>query len=298
MKYIRLPNGSKMECYDCIITGGTCLIKFVNAELDIIKAFLGSGIIDYIDLLDEDEVLIRTCDIYAKRRQILLEETTIPHTEHRIVRSAYTETVPAVIDEETGNVIQPARVIEHPDETEPITRQIPANMITAVLEKPGIKEEIENLKQAVGITDPNQMTLEEFKDYYIRLSKDKLDRYLTENPLVSDCHNDIESTYSITKEKQNLMAVNYVTYMVKKQFDPDTAVLTWNESGDICEKWKEKEFWDLITEVDRVVKPLVLWQQILENRIRRCTSLEQVKKISFDYSVSDIRNGAEIPIHS
>lgn len=290
MKYVRLPNGSKLECYDCLITGSTCLIKFTDTALDTVKEFLGNEIIDYIDLLNEDGDLTRTCNIYAKCRQLLVEETTVPKTEYRVVREAYTELIPAFTDAASGELIQPARYIEHPDETEPVIRQIPVSMVTAVLEKPGIKEELENLKQAVGIANTNQMTLDEFKDYYIKKSKESLDLYLTTHPLVSDCHNDTEHIYSITKEKQSLMTAKYITYLSEQKLHPESAVITWNASGCICDEWEENEFLQLITEVDAIVRPLVVSQQLLETRIRGCSSMEQIKHISLDYSAYDVRN--------
>jgi len=288
-KFIRLPNGTKMECYDCIVNSMTCEIKFINESLEKVKSFIGKEIIDYIDILDKNGKIIKTHDIYAKRQTCIFEETTIKESETRVIKEAYDEVIPEIIDEETGEVLEPEQTIHYPEETETIFKDIPVEMITVIMDKPSIKEEIVNLKQVVGIVNPNCMTLEEFKDYYISLSNSKLASYLAEHPLVSNCHNNTLGTYNITKDKQDLMTSNYITYTIKKATNPNT-ILTWNESGEECEVWKEEEYLQLIVEIEAIVKPLVSKQQSLEKEIVNATSLEMIKSIELDYSNADIRN--------
>lgn len=288
VKFIRLPNGNLMECYDCIVNTTTCVIKFVNEEVKTVKDFFGTEIINYIDILNENEKLIKSYDIYAKRQECICEDTTIKESGYRVVKEAYTETVPAVTDEE-GNILEEEYTIEHPEEIETIYKDVPVEMITVVMSKPTSKEEIDNIKEVVGIVNVNNMTLDEFKAYYINLSNTKLAAYLAEHPLISSCHNNTPGTYTITKDKQDLMTSNYITYTIKKSIDSN-AILTWNESGEECEVWTETEYLQLILEIEAIVKPLVSKQQSLEKEIVNANSMEAVKAIELDYSVADIRN--------
>lgn len=279
-----------MECYNVSVVSGTCLIKLINSDVATVKTFLGTEIIDYIDVLDEDEKILTSYDIYAKRKQVVFEETTIQEEEKRVISEAYTEKIPAVKDEETGEIITPEQEIFHPEQTETIYKDVQVEMITAIMEKAGVHEEINNIKQVVGIQNTNNMTLDEFKTYYVNLSKLALQTYLVEHPLVSDCHNQTKGTYSITEEKQTLMMANYITYTINKQISPDTAVLTWNESGEVCEVWQEAEYLQLVSEIESIVKPLVSQQQTFEKQIMDCNSVNAVKEIVLDYASYDIRN--------
>lgn len=121
------------------------------------------------------------------------------------------------------------------------------------------------------------------KDDKIIQSKYILSEYLDTNPLVSKCHNSIEGKYNVSSEKQSLMANNYLTYTIAKQFDP-SAKLTWNETGKECEEWTEQEYLQLLLEASAYVKPLVSKQQKYEVEINACTTIEEVEAIEIDYS--------------
>ena len=286
-KYIRLPDGNKLACYDIIVNNLTYIFKFIDMDLNIIKNFFGTEIINYVDILDENENLIHSYDIYAKRSEIICCNEVIKVCENRLVQEAWDETSLDVNDEDEIN--QDGQVIHHPAVYEQIEKDVTVDIIKIIMSKPSVEGEIENLKTYVGVINPNNMTLEEFKRYYVSISNDKLKEYLAQNPLVSNCHNGIEGTYNITKEKQDLMTSNYLTYTIKKAIDPDT-VLTWNESGEECEVWTEQEFLHLIIEIESVVKPLVSKQQSIEKEIMDAKSINALKEINIDYRVADIRN--------
>ena len=121
------------------------------------------------------------------------------------------------------------------------------------------------------------------KDDKIIQSKYMLSEYLDTNPLVSKCHNGIEGKYNVSSEKQSLMANNYLTYTIAKQFDPSVK-LTWNETGRECEEWTEQEYLQLLLEASAYVKPLVSKQQKYEVEINACTTIDEVEAIEIDYS--------------
>lgn len=288
-KHIKLPNGTQRKIYDYTINSTTCMFSFINNKLEDIKQFFGKEIIDYVDILDEKKNTTESFDIYSKYDHSLVLDTIIQEMSYRVVHEAYDETIPEIVDEETGEVIQEEQVIHHEEVVEPIYTDVEVEMIQVFLEKPNIKDEINSIKKAVGIVNTNNMTVDEFKKYYIALSKTKLAEYLIENPLVSTCHGGVEGTYGITLDKQSLMMSNYMTYMIKKQMNPTKAILTWNESGDVCEIWTEEEFLQLISETEEIVKPLVTKQQSLEKDIMACTAIDSIKAISLDYSIADVR---------
>ncbi len=130
--------------------------------------------------------------------------------------------------------------------------------------------------------ETDEETLAWAKKQKIAISKTSLATYLEQNPIVSTAHGGVEGTYSVTEEKQQLMALNYNTYQIKKAAGVD-AVLTWNETGEECEEWTEAEFVQLIIEIEAYVKPLVSKQQAFEKQIQAATTLQEVDAIEIIY---------------
>lgn len=124
--------------------------------------------------------------------------------------------------------------------------------------------------------------LNENKQLKILESKQLLEQYLIDNPLISSCHNNKEGIYTITSEKQALMGNNYLTYTIEKEVN-GTAKLTWNEAGKECEEWTETEYIQLLLEASKYVKPLVSKQQKYEVIINNCTTQEELDTIDIIY---------------
>ena len=181
-KYVRLQNGKKMEIYDYAITN-SCILKFINTDVDTVKGFLGTDMIDAIDIVDEKDVLIANQTLNMKRKTILFENTTITEYEERIVKEAYDEVVRVPIEEtvtdstteettaesESTTTSEPKyeeKTIHHDAVKEKIAKEVPVELITAILEKPSFEEELDVVKSTVGIVNTNNMTLDEFKTYY------------------------------------------------------------------------------------------------------------------------------------
>lgn len=130
--------------------------------------------------------------------------------------------------------------------------------------------------------ETDEETLAWAKKKKIELSKSKLAEFLEQNPIVSTAHGGVEGTYSVTEEKQQLMALNYNTYQIKKAAGIE-AVLTWNESGEECEVWTEAEYVQLIIEIEAYVKPLVSTQQTYEKQIQASSTLKEVDAVDIVY---------------
>lgn len=122
----------------------------------------------------------------------------------------------------------------------------------------------------------------------INESKALLANYLEAHPLVSDCHGGIEAIYTVTTEKQTLMASNYLTYTIAKQSGIENPVLTWNAAGCECEVWTEEEYVSLVLQVAEYVKPLVALQQSFEVQIGACETQEELDGIEIVYDVYGI----------
>ena len=131
--------------------------------------------------------------------------------------------------------------------------------------------------------DSMKEIFESTKAEKITLSKALLAEFLENNPLFSTCHNKDGEYYSVTSEKQNFMMNQYLTYQVEKAINQN-AKITWNARGDSCEEWTEEEFLQLIVEIKNYVQPIVSYQQLLEERIRACTSVEELEAIEINYS--------------
>lgn len=125
-------------------------------------------------------------------------------------------------------------------------------------------------------------TLAWAKKKKIELSKTMLAEYLEQHPITSTAHGGVEGTYAVTEEKQQLMALNYNTYQIKKAAGLE-AVLTWNETGEECEVWTEAEFVQLVIEIEAYVKPLVSLQQAFEKAIQTAETLKEVDKVEIIY---------------
>ena len=145
------------------------------------------------------------------------------------------------------------------------------------------------------IIEPEPPTEEELKVMFeaskvakVNESKVLLADYLEKHPLVSDCHGGVEATYTVTSDKQALMANNYLTYTIAKESGVENPVLTWNAAGCECEVWTEEEYVTLVLQIAEYVKPLVALQQSYEVHINACETQEELDEITIVYDVYGI----------
>lgn len=124
--------------------------------------------------------------------------------------------------------------------------------------------------------------LTEAKKDRVEESKKMLESFFTNHPLVSSCHSGAPAYYTVTLEKQQQMANQYMTYQMEKEINPE-AVLTWNESGEECEPWTEEEFIQLVLEAKAYVYPAVSYQQTIEKTIKNCKTLDELENVVIDY---------------
>ena len=164
--YLRLPNGKTIEFHDKIINTITCMFAFVDTDLTTIQDFFGEQIIDYVDVLNENNEIINNEKIYAKYSKAIISKKTIKEPIQRLVKDAYEEVIPAVVDPETSEIITPEQVINHDAVYETIYVDKEVQVTEVYLDKPSAESEIENIKSVVGIVNTNNMSVAEFKNYY------------------------------------------------------------------------------------------------------------------------------------
>ncbi len=147
--------------------------------------------------------------------------------------------------------------------------------------------------ETVPEPEPYKPTPEELAERFahakaekIAISNKLLEEYLEAHPLQSNCHGGKIGTYSVTKDKQTLMSMQYTSYMLEKQVT-GKAKLTWNESGKSCEEWTEDEFVTLLLQIKAYVYPLVARQQIYEEQITDCTTQDDLDNIVIAYGGAD-----------
>lgn len=154
-------------------------------------------------------------------------------------------------------------------------------------------------------------TLDEVKETMIKQSKLNLANYLENNPLFSKCKYEDGRYYTITKEKQDQLTSTLASYIsdilpqliigmstaqvnIKSleefilTLDNLPQTLTWNDMGNTCETYTYQELYQLKNEIFATVKPLVSVQQTMEVQINDSESIEDVLKISIDYSTENI----------
>lgn len=129
--------------------------------------------------------------------------------------------------------------------------------------------------------------LSNLKANKIAYSKELLEYYLKNNPLIINVRGTLES-FAITKEKQSLMTTAYTTYLLEKQIF-GTASLIWNATGDICKEITEEQLVKLAMAIKNVVNPLIAYQQNIEQLICNCQDYNEVEAIEINFKSADPR---------
>ena len=270
MYYIALNDASVFECSD-LITEGTVELKgeklkaiFIpiqNASLDLIRSTFGSEFnTRTITLMSENKVPMTVYNSYSKLKRIATDEVAIAEEE-----------------EGASNKYM-------------ITLVMPSDLTTLV---PQLQERIKELEaEIIELTaepDPSQMSLDELKEYKIMESKDNLDEWLASHPITSTVHDPEGAEYSITLEKQTLLANAITLANIHKMNNDDTYKISWNATGEEnTYDWTLDQLQQLFVEIDAVVSPLVDAQQKMENAIKVATSKEDVLKVSLDFSSVEV----------
>lgn len=137
------------------------------------------------------------------------------------------------------------------------------------------------------VTDITTLSLDEAKKYRVDESKQKLETFLENNPIISSCHGE-EAFYSITSEKQSylqamiLMATTAVANGI--EYTP-----SWNAMGEPCTyDWTIPQLQQLAMEIEVRVRPLVSQQQVIDKDIRAAKTMDELKELNIEYHLADM----------
>ena len=266
-----------MEIYDYAITNA-CILKFINTDIDTVKGFLGTDMIDAIDIVDKNDVLIANHVLNMKRKTILFENTTITEYEDRVVKDAYDETVKTT-DFDTGE--EKEEVIHHEAVVEQVAKKVPVELITAILEKPSFEEELDVVKSTVGIVNTNNMTLDEFKTYY----KGVIGKACT---AAIEGGVDVETSFgkqhfSYTIEDQSNIKDLIITGIISDYALP----LPYHADGHLCDTYQPEDILKIYMALSSNKTYHTTYCNILNAMIAEAKDMDSVKTITYGMEITD-----------
>jgi hypothetical protein len=134
--------------------------------------------------------------------------------------------------------------------------------------------------------EPNEPTEEELalqlenaKKIKIQESNKLLEQYLETHPLL---YND-GLYYSVTRDKQNLLAGQLLTYQLELQSGVVNPELTWNSTGEICVPWNYTNLVGLALAIKEYVKLFVAKQQEYDKYIQQLNNINEVYGLVITY---------------
>lgn len=284
-KYLKLENGKEIEFYDYYVTNA-CIVKFLSTDFNTIKDFFGDMLVQSIEIEDEkdgEKSVIEMKELGGMRRtDIHLEKGLIHETEEILVSKAYDEEIEVVIGhDDEGNDIKETQTIHHDAEYKSVVKDIPVEFIVAVLERPSAEEQINEMKQYIGVVDEASLDLNGWKDHKQELNKEALKDFLSTATVK---FNDKE--YGVTEDDQNEMSLNYMQYQVSKQAGIEEK-LEWHAKKEKCVEFTEEDFLKLTLLVKSFVYPYMNQMQEYKERIYACNSIDEVKAIEFSYIIKE-----------
>ena len=263
-------NGKEREIREWYVGPDNSYLKFIDTTFDEISEFIpDNSIITSIIIKDMDNLQGKEQRPYTEEYTVYLDKKSV-HAE--------IENINVVTKAEDG-----ATVVQNVDKM----------VFTVTLGKPFIDKKVDSIADYVGyIENPDSLSLKDYKKYAVKASKDELELYLLTHPLESEIHGSEKKNYSISENKQILllMEINMATAAKEQSISYQPS---WNASGEVCEPWTLEELVSLSFEMVKVVKPLVSYQQSLEEQILSKGSIEEIKSIKFDFEGNDPRNKKE-----
>lgn len=275
---LRLPNGTKLEMYVYMIGADESTIQFIDKEFNDIKTVFGNEIIDYLDILDENGSLLDTFNIYQKVSSISCASELITEYETRLVQEAYDETITEK-DEETDTITE--HTIHHDAQYQEVPKNRTADVITVKLAKPSIREELENIKNVVGIVNTNSMTLDEFRDYY----KEQIGK---------QCTAAIETGLAI----ETTLGKQHFSYTIEDQSNVKDLVMTaeltnfafplpYHANGELCTLYPATDILKIYMSLSSNKTYHTTYCNVLNAMIKEAKDIESIKKITYGMEITD-----------
>ena len=280
-KILRLPNGSTMNCYDVVTTDSSCVIKFVEVDLTDIKNFLGEEIISYVDLLDLSGNIIKSKNINMKYVECSFGIEIITNYESRLVKDGYDEIVSEAIVDEDGKVLKDAVIVHHLPEYELITIETPVNMTKVILERPSMQAELDSLKSYVGIQNPNNMTLDEFKIYQKSIIGKQCSAAIYDGA-------DVETSlglkhFSYNSEDQSNIQDLFITLLAAQ----DNISLPYHADGEYCAMYTGVDIIKIYATLSSNKTYHTTYCNVLNRMVENQVDINSIKKIFYGIEITN-----------
>ena len=241
---------------------GDNYLKFIDTEYSSVdECFPDNGIITNVKITDDSQPdYLENHDVYLTRKSITVENEVV-------------------------DVITP--VGESGQNIEQVTKKV----ISVFLGTPTTDMQVNNIAEYIGyVANPDSLSLGDYKNYAINKSKNDLANYLLQHPLQSNVHKNTLKSYAITENKQILLLMELVCAQQAAESEIPYQP-SWNASGESCTyDWTIDELKTLAFQINQVVKPLISYQQTVEEEIMSKESVEDIKAIVIDFSAHDPRN--------
>ena len=277
-QFLRLPNGNKKAIYVYMIGSDESTIQFIDQDFLEVKEFFGTEIIDYLDVVDENDKLLDSFNVYQKVTAFTCTTDTVTEYESRLVQAEYDETVTE--KDEVSDTIRET-VIHHDAIYQDIPKYRSAELIIVKLAKPSIQEEVDNIKSVVGIVNTNSMTLEEFRAYY----KDQIGKQCTaaiENGLAIETSLG-KQHFSYTIEDQS----NVKDLVMTAELTDFTFPLPYHANGELCTLYPATDILKIYMSLSANKTYHTTYCNVLNAMLKDAKDIDSIKKITYGMEIVD-----------
>lgn len=285
-KYVRLPNGNKMQIYSCSITN-SCILKFIDTDVQTVKEFLGNDLIDYIDIVDSFGKVLSTHQVNGINKDVLSTTEKITEQEKRLISSAYDEEVS--FTDENGE--EKSKIVYHEPQYEIINKDKYIQVIVAPLETPTISDQIKQIKDEVGIVSTNNMTLDEFREYY-------------KSQIGKECREKIETGVDVETSKgvqhfsynsddqsniKDLIITTILSLLLQIILgkEPSEIHLPYHADKNLCTIYSSEDILKAYMMLSANKTYHTTYCNILNNMLYNATDMESIKNITYGMEITD-----------
>lgn len=277
-QFLRLPNGNKKEIYVYMIGSDESTIQFIDQDFAEVRDFFGTEIIDYLDIIDENNKLLDSFNVYQKVASFTCTTDTVTEYEKRLVQAEYDETVTE--KDEVSDTIKETK-IHHDAIYQDVPKYRTADFIIVKLAKPSIQEEVDNIKSVVGIVNTNSMTLEEFRAYY----KEQIGKQCTE--AIEDGLA-IETSlgkqhFSYTIEDQS----NVKDLVITAELSDFSLPLPYHANGELCTLYPATDILKIYMSLSSNKTYHTTYCNVLNAMIKDAKDIDSIKKITYGMEITD-----------
>lgn len=179
------------------------------------------------------------------------------------------EVVPKRYKYQDGAFCMVEEVVEPVDTTKQIEENIKS-----------LEGDINNIKDVIYDTDPNDMSMEDFRAYLREYNNSLLEKFLKDNPLKWTNG----KSYSATNDDQTLMLKNYNGWKMLSEAGADVK-LEWNAANESCSELSEEEYLQLMGAIYMYAKKMLKLCQWYKLKIINAVTRVELNELKLEYSI-------------